>query len=236
MGRGDRLLGRAVDLRRDPEARRRELSPHPQHAALPARQHVRLRCRAATRCRSPSCSRSTATRWRRRATLADAVDGDYARYEFHLVVQRLQTYCSEDLGGFYLDVLKDRLYTTARDSRARRSAQTALAHIRDALLQLMAPVLSFTAEEAWRIVRPDDADDLLPHVGRRAAARCPTPTRCSPSGRASSPCAPPCRRSSRTLRQAGSDRLVAAGRGRDRRAGGRLRRARDRSATTCASC
>jgi isoleucyl-tRNA synthetase len=89
--------------------------------------------------------------------LADAVQGDYARYEFHLVVQRLQTYCSEDLGGFYLDVLKDRLYTVGRASRARRSAQTALALIRDALLELMAPVLSFTAEEAWRIVHRDDA-------------------------------------------------------------------------------
>jgi isoleucyl-tRNA synthetase len=88
--------------------------------------------------------------------LADAVQGDYARYEFHLVVQRLQTFCSEDLGGFYLDVLKDRLYTTGKASRARRSAQTALALIRDALLELMAPVLSFTAEEAWRIVHPDD--------------------------------------------------------------------------------
>jgi len=88
--------------------------------------------------------------------LADAVQGDYARYEFHLVVQRLQTFCSEDLGGFYLDVLKDRLYTTAKASRARRSAQTALALIRDALLTLMAPVLSFTAEEAWRIVHPAD--------------------------------------------------------------------------------
>jgi isoleucyl-tRNA synthetase len=88
--------------------------------------------------------------------LADAVAADYARYEFHLVVQRLQTYCSEDLGGFYLDVLKDRLYTAARASRARRSAQTALALIRDALLALMAPVLSFTAEEAWQILHPDD--------------------------------------------------------------------------------
>jgi isoleucyl-tRNA synthetase len=88
--------------------------------------------------------------------LADAVEADYARYEFHLVVQRLQTFCSEDLGGFYLDVLKDRLYTTGKASTARRSAQTALALIRDALLQLMAPVLSFTAEEAWRIVRPDE--------------------------------------------------------------------------------
>ncbi|HKP67128.1 MAG TPA: class I tRNA ligase family protein, partial [Casimicrobiaceae bacterium] len=88
--------------------------------------------------------------------MADAVAADYARYEFHLVVQRLQTYCSEDLGGFYLDVLKDRLYTMAQDSAARRSAQTALALIRDALLKLMAPILSFTAEEAWSILRPDD--------------------------------------------------------------------------------
>jgi len=88
--------------------------------------------------------------------LADAVAADYGRYDFHLVIQRLQTYCSEELGGFYLDVLKDRLYTTGADSRPRRSAQTALALIRDALLKLMAPVLSFTAEEAWRILHPDD--------------------------------------------------------------------------------
>ncbi|HET9046382.1 MAG TPA: class I tRNA ligase family protein, partial [Casimicrobiaceae bacterium] len=87
--------------------------------------------------------------------LATAVEQDYANYDFHLVVQRLQTYCSETLGGFYLDILKDRLYTSARDGRPRRSAQTALYHIRDALLALMAPVLSFTAEEAWRIVHPD---------------------------------------------------------------------------------
>ncbi len=89
--------------------------------------------------------------------LSDAVEADYGRFEFHVVIQRLQTYCSEDLGGFYLDVLKDRLYTAGRTSRARRSAQTALVLIRDALLKLMAPVLSFTAEEAWRTVYPDDA-------------------------------------------------------------------------------
>ncbi len=89
--------------------------------------------------------------------MATATEADYDRYEFHLVVQRLQTYCSEELGGFYLDVLKDRLYTTAADSPARRSAQTALALIRDTLLKLMAPVLSFTAEEAWRILHPDAA-------------------------------------------------------------------------------
>src|SRR5690606_28525371 len=57
---------------------------------------------------------------------------------------------SEDLGAFYLDILKDRLYTTARDSVARRSAQTAVFHITHVLLKLMAPILSFTAEEAWK--------------------------------------------------------------------------------------
>jgi len=89
--------------------------------------------------------------------MVSAAEADFNRYEFHLVVQRLQTYCSEELGGFYLDVLKDRLYTTAADSPARRSAQTALALIRDALLKLMAPILSFTAEEAWRILHPEAA-------------------------------------------------------------------------------
>jgi isoleucyl-tRNA synthetase len=96
-------------------------------------------------------------------TVLEAIEADYSRYEFHLVVQRLQTYCSEDLGGFYLDVLKDRLYTAPRSSRARRSAQTALAAIRDTLLKAMAPVLSFTAEEAWRIVHPEDAS-IFVHV------------------------------------------------------------------------
>jgi isoleucyl-tRNA synthetase len=95
--------------------------------------------------------------------LLTAVEADYARYEFHLVVQRLQTYCSEDLGGFYLDVLKDRLYTAPQASRARRSAQTALALIRDGLLKLIAPILSFTAEEAWRVFHPDDPSIFL-HV------------------------------------------------------------------------
>ena len=62
----------------------------------------------------------------RAQVLVDEVSADYDRYEFHLVIQRLQTYCSEDLGGFYLDVLKDRLYTAGKTSHARRSAQTAL--------------------------------------------------------------------------------------------------------------
>jgi isoleucyl-tRNA synthetase len=75
----------------------------------------------------------------------------YDRYEFHKVVQSLQNFCAEDLGAFYLDILKDRLYTAAVDSRARRSAQSALWHIVQSLTRLMAPILSFTAEEIMQI-------------------------------------------------------------------------------------
>jgi isoleucyl-tRNA synthetase len=78
----------------------------------------------------------------------------YEVYEFHPVVAKLQVYCSEDLGAFYLDVLKDRLYTTAPKSLARRSAQTALWHITQAMLRWMAPFMSFTAEEAWGVFAP----------------------------------------------------------------------------------
>jgi isoleucyl-tRNA synthetase len=75
----------------------------------------------------------------------------YEVYEFHPVVAKLQVYCSEDLGAFYLDILKDRLYTTGPKSHARRSAQTALWNITHAMLRWMAPFLSFTAEEAWKL-------------------------------------------------------------------------------------
>ena len=81
----------------------------------------------------------------------------YEVYEFHPVVARLQHFCSEFLGGFYLDVLKDRLYTTQEDSHARRSAQTALHQITHAMLRWMAPFLSFTAEEAWELIGSSDS-------------------------------------------------------------------------------
>jgi isoleucyl-tRNA synthetase len=81
--------------------------------------------------------------------------GHYGTYEFHLIVQSLQTFCSEDLGGFYLDIIKDRLYTTPANSRPRRSAQNALYHITQSLVRLMAPILSFTAEEAWEVLSRD---------------------------------------------------------------------------------
>ncbi|MBS0465869.1 MAG: isoleucine--tRNA ligase [Proteobacteria bacterium] len=87
----------------------------------------------------------------RAAELQQDILAHYRRYEFHPVVAKLQLYCSEDLGGFYLDVLKDRLYTTAAKSLARRSAQTALYQITHAMLRWMAPFLSFTAEEAWKL-------------------------------------------------------------------------------------
>ena len=88
----------------------------------------------------------------RAAQLQAEILARYEVYEFHPVVAKLQLYCSEDLGGFYLDVLKDRLYTTAAKSMARRSAQTALHAITHAMLRWMAPFLSFTAEEAWKLI------------------------------------------------------------------------------------
>jgi isoleucyl-tRNA synthetase len=86
----------------------------------------------------------------RAARLQADILAHYEVYEFHPVVAKLQLFCSEDLGGFYLDVLKDRLYTTAPKSLARRSAQTALWQLTHAMLRWMAPFLSFTSEEAWR--------------------------------------------------------------------------------------
>jgi isoleucyl-tRNA synthetase len=74
----------------------------------------------------------------------------YEKYDFHPAVARLQTFCSEDLGAFYLDILKDRLYTAGAASLARRSAQSTLVDITQTLVKLMAPMLSFTAEEAWK--------------------------------------------------------------------------------------
>jgi isoleucyl-tRNA synthetase len=83
------------------------------------------------------------------AALQKDVLAHYDQFEFHPVISKLQMYCSEDLGGFYLDILKDRLYTSGTTSHARRSAQTAIWHITQSLLRLIAPTLSFTAEEAW---------------------------------------------------------------------------------------
>jgi isoleucyl-tRNA synthetase len=81
--------------------------------------------------------------------LQEEVQAHYQAYEFQPAVVRMLTFCSEDLGGFYLDILKDRLYTSAPNSKERRAAQNALFHITRNLLKWLAPFLSFTAEEAW---------------------------------------------------------------------------------------
>jgi len=73
----------------------------------------------------------------------------YENYQFHTIYQRLHQFCVVEMGGFYLDILKDRLYTCQRDSKARLSAQTAMQHILEVLVRELAPILSFTAEEIW---------------------------------------------------------------------------------------
>lgn len=76
----------------------------------------------------------------------------YETYQFHIIYRKLHQFCSIDLGSFYLDIIKDRQYTTKTDSLARRSAQTAMYHIIEALVRWMAPILSFTAEEIWQFI------------------------------------------------------------------------------------
>ena len=85
----------------------------------------------------------------RTTELASKIMGHYARYEFSEVTQALHHFCVDDLGGFYLDIVKDRQYTLKPDSHARKSCQTALYWITDALVRWMAPILSFTAQEIW---------------------------------------------------------------------------------------
>jgi isoleucyl-tRNA synthetase len=143
----DKILARVVDAYRRIRNTLRFLLANtadfdPKQHAVPATQMLEI------------------DRWAlaRAAELQAQILAHYEVYEFHPVVAKLQVYCSEDLGAFYLDVLKDRLYTTAPGSLARRSAQTALWQITQAMLRWMAPFLSFTAEEAWALVGPKTAD------------------------------------------------------------------------------
>ena len=84
------------------------------------------------------------------AELSEQVRGWYERFEFHKIYQRMNQFCVVDLSAFYFDVLKDRLYTYAPGSRGRRSAQTAIWRIGEVLVRLLAPILSFTADEVWQ--------------------------------------------------------------------------------------
>ncbi len=92
------------------------------------------------------------------------VQSFYETYEFHKVAQSAQSFCSEDLGGFYLDILKDRLYTTPPNSLSRRSAQTALWEILKTLTQILLPIIPFTAEEVWRCMFKDENDFAAFHT------------------------------------------------------------------------
>jgi isoleucyl-tRNA synthetase len=92
------------------------------------------------------------------------VDELYPNYQFHFVVQELVNFCSEDLGGFYLDMLKDRLYTAKVSTLARRSAQTVLYHLAKSLALMLSPILCFTADEVWEELTHDSNDSTLYHI------------------------------------------------------------------------
>jgi isoleucyl-tRNA synthetase len=84
----------------------------------------------------------------------------YEHYNFHSIYQKIHNFCAVDMGSFYLDIIKDRQYTTPKNSLARRSCQTAMYHIVQALTRWLAPILSFTAEEIWRFI-PDQTNESI---------------------------------------------------------------------------
>ena len=85
----------------------------------------------------------------------------YSDYQFHLIYQKIHNFCITELGGFYLDIIKDRQYTTQADSLARRSAQTAMYHIVEALVRWLAPIVSFTADEIWQHIPGQRGDSIF---------------------------------------------------------------------------
>ncbi len=93
----------------------------------------------------------------------------YANFDFHVIYHALYNYCTLDLSAFYLDILKDRLYTSPPKSIARRSAQTVIHRILDALVRLMAPILPFTAEEVWKYMPGPREGKKSIHFGRLPA-------------------------------------------------------------------
>jgi isoleucyl-tRNA synthetase len=97
----------------------------------------------------------------RAAKLQQEVAEAYTEYEFHLIYQKIHNFCVTDMGGFYLDVTKDRQYTCQADSVARRSSQTAMYHIAEALVRWLAPILSFTADEIWQHMPGERSDSVF---------------------------------------------------------------------------
>ena len=93
-------------------------------------------------------------RWaiKRCQQLQEEILSAYENYHFHVIYQKIHNFCAVDMGSFYLDIIKDRQYTTSVNSNARRSCQTAMYHILHALTRWLAPILSFTAEEIWQAI------------------------------------------------------------------------------------
>ncbi|QDP72883.1 isoleucine--tRNA ligase [Legionella israelensis] len=109
---------------------------NPQVNVLKGSELVELDCWAIKRCQM----------------LQDEILQAYADYQFHIIYQKIHNFCAVDMGSFYLDIIKDRQYTTPENSKARRSCQTAMYHITQALTRWLAPILSFTAEEIWSFI------------------------------------------------------------------------------------
>tara|TARA_B100002003_G_C14148531_1_gene552341 strand:+ start:532 stop:3357 length:2826 start_codon:yes stop_codon:yes gene_type:complete len=93
-------------------------------------------------------------------SLQAEIEDHYEKFNFHAIYQSLHHFCVVDMGGFYLDILKDRLYTMPAQSRGRRSAQTAMYHILEALVRWLAPILTFTAEEIWQHLPGQRSDTI----------------------------------------------------------------------------
>ena len=159
----------------------------------------------------------------------------FRNYEFHKIYQEVHNFCVVELGGFYLDILKDRLYTTGADSRPRRSAQTALYHLADAMVRWLAPILSFTAEEVWSFMPGERSESVFLNTWHSfpAGAERDERHRLARVHRAQGGCRPPARASAhrrgRSARRSRPKSRIYAPAG----AGATLRRA---WAMSCASC
>jgi isoleucyl-tRNA synthetase len=93
--------------------------------------------------------------------LQEEIVAAYRDYQFHLIYQKIQNFCTTELGGFYLDIIKDRQYTTQADSLPRRSCQTAMYHIIEAMSRWLAPILSFTADEIWAAIPGERGESIF---------------------------------------------------------------------------
>ena len=113
------------------------------------------------------------------ARLQDEVTQAYDEYRFHNVYQKVHNFCVQELGGFYLDIIKDRQYTTGADSLPRRSCQTALYHIAEALVRWIAPILVFTADEIWQLIPGERNESVIFNTWYQGLSRLPAESKLS---------------------------------------------------------